>query len=407
MDKVKLGVIGLGKRGASMVHEIFCNLEDVKIVAFSDVYEDKMEQAYEYKKDKIGKKPLFFTDYHDMLNKNLVDAVYISSAWESHTQIAIDAMNAGIVTAMEVGGAYSVHECWELVKTYEKTKTPFMFMENCCYGKEELLGTALVRHGVLGEISHCSGAYAHDLRHEVTHGKELRHYRLRNYIARNCENYPTHELGPIAKLLNINRGNRMVSLVSVSSKGVGLNAYINDNKDNINPELLSVKFNQGDIVDTIIKCENGETIHLKLDTTLPRYYDRDFTVHGTKGLFKQTGRILYLDGDKESFDSTENVELFLKKADEYNHLLPKAWQNVTEEQIKQGHGGMDYLLCREFIDAVKEEKEMPIDVYDGASWMVITALSAKSIALGSIPVDIPDFTEGKYLLRPKKDVLEL
>ena len=407
MEKVKLGVIGLGKRGASMVHEIFCNLDDVKIVAFSDVYEDKMEQAYEYKKDKIGEKPLFFTDYHDMLNKDIVDAVYISSAWESHTQIAIDAMNAGIITAIEVGGAYSVHECWELVKTYEKTKTPFMFMENCCYGKEELLGTALVRHGILGEVSHCSGAYAHDLRHEVTHGKELRHYRLRNYIARNCENYPTHELGPIAKLLNINRGNRMVSLVSVSSKGVGLNAYINDNKDNINPELLNVKFNQGDIVDTIIKCENGETIHLKLDTTLPRYYDRDFTVHGTKGLFKQTGRILYLDGDKEAFDSTENVEHFLKKADEYNHLLPKQWQNVTEEQIKQGHGGMDYLLCREFIDAVKEGKEMPIDVYDGASWMVITALSSKSIALGSMPVDIPDFTEGKYLLRPKKDVLDL
>lgn len=134
-DKVKLGIIGLGKRGASMVHEIFCNLEDVKIVAFSDVYEDKMQDAYEQRKDKIGEKPLFFTNYRDMLNKDLVDAVYIASSWESHTKIAIDAMDSNIITAMEVGGAYSVHECWELVKTYEKTKTPFMFMENCCYGK--------------------------------------------------------------------------------------------------------------------------------------------------------------------------------------------------------------------------------------------------------------------------------
>lgn len=408
MDKyVKLGIIGLGKRGASMVKEIFTNLDDVKIVAFSDVYEDKMLFAYEDAKEKIGEKPLFFTDYRDMLKKDIVDAVYISSAWESHSQIAIDAMEAGIITAMEVGGSYSVHECWELVKTYEKNKTPFMFMENCCYGKEELLGTALVRHGILGEVSHCSGAYAHDLREEVTHGKELRHYRLRNYIARNCENYPTHELGPIAKLLNINRGNRMVSLVSVSSKGVGLKAYIDANKENLEPELQTTTFNQGDIVDTIIKCENGETIHIKLDTTLPRYYDRDFTVHGTKGLFKQTGRILYLDGQKESFDSTSNLELFGKKADEYNYLLPKAWREVTEEQIKQGHGGMDYLLCRSFIDCVKSGEEMPIDVYDGASWMVITALSSKSIALGSMPVDIPDFTEGKYLLREPKDVLDL
>ena len=406
-DVVRLGIIGLGKRGADMAKSVIINVKDVKIVALSDVYEDKMQSAYEGIKDRLSEKPAFYTNYLDLLDSKKVDAVYISAAWEAHSRIAIDAMKKGVIPALEVGGAYSEEECWDLVKTQRETKVPFMFMENCCYGKEELLGTALVRHGILGEVSHCSGAYGHDLRHEVTHGKETRHYRLRNYIARNCENYPTHELGPIAKLLNINRGNRMVSLVSMSSKAAGLKEYIKSHESELNPELKDVVFKQGDVVDTLITCENGATIHLKLDTTLPRYYDRDFTVHGTKGLFKQTGNLVYLDGEEESFESTENIKKYMDSAKKYEHLLPDFWLHATEEQIKSGHGGMDYVLFTHFIDAVKNDKEMPIDVYDAASWMVITALSAKSIALGSAPVAIPDFTEGTYLLRKPKDVTEL
>lgn len=406
-NTVKLGIIGLGKRGLGMLKSVIVNIKDVEITAFSDVYPDRMESAYDSVREILKEKPYFYTDYRDMLSGGKVDAVYISASWEAHTRIAIDSMNSGVIPAMEVGGAYSEQECWDLVRTQQKTQVPFMFMENCCYGKEELLGTALVRHGILGEISHCSGAYGHDLRSEVTHGKEDRHYRLRNYITRNCENYPTHELGPIAKLLNINRGNRMVSLVSVASKAAGLREYIKEHRDALDPELGNTVFRQGDIVDTLITCENGETIHLKLDTTLPRYYDRDFSVSGTKGLFRQTGNILFLDGDDESFDSTENIKTYTDSAKKYEYLLPDFWLHATEEQIKSGHGGMDYIMFSHFIDAVKNGREMPIDVYDAASWMVITALSAKSIALGSLPMAIPDFTEGEYLLRKPKDVTEL
>lgn len=404
---LRLGIVGLGKRGSDMVAAVIVNVKKVKITAFSDVYEDKMESAYQNVKDKLKEKPKFFTDYREMLKCKDIDAVYISASWENHSRIAIDAMNAGIIPAMEVGGAYSEQECWDLVKTQQKTQVPFMFMENCCYGKEELLGTALVRKGILGEVSHCSGAYAHDLRYEITHGKELRHYRLRNYIARNCENYPTHELGPIAKLLNVNRGNRMVSLVSVASKASGLKEYVKKHKDELDPVMQEVNFRQGDVVDTIITCENGATIHLKLDTTLPRYYDRDFTVHGTKGFFKQTGNLVYLDGEEENFNSTDNVKKYIDSANKYENLLPDFWRNVTEEQLESGHGGMDYILFTHFVEAALGGEEMPIDVYDAASWMVITTLSAKSIALGSAPVAIPDFTEGAYLLRKPKDVTTL
>ena len=70
----------------------------------------------------------------------------------------------------------------------------------------------------------------HDLRDEIAYGKENRHYRLRNYLSRNCENYPTHDLGPIAKILNINHGNRMLTLSSFASKSAGLHEFIMQNK---------------------------------------------------------------------------------------------------------------------------------------------------------------------------------
>ena len=189
---------------------------------------------------------------------------------------------------MEVGGASSIEECWRLVRTQEETHSKFMFLENCCYGKNEMLVRNIVNDGLFGDIIHCHGAYSHDLREEIACGKENRHYRLQQYLTRNCENYPTHELGPIAKILGINRGNRMVSMVSVASKSAGLERYINDRKDSfVNKELIGKKFKQGDTVNTLITCAGGETISLRLDTTLPKSYSREFTVRGTKGRYEE------------------------------------------------------------------------------------------------------------------------
>ena len=225
----------------------------------------------------------------------------LCSSWESHIRMATEAMEAGKPVGCEVGGAYSIRECWKLVETYEKTGTPIMLMENCCYGRDENDGIPHGRAGVFGRIVHCAGGYMHDLRQEVAYGKEERHYRLRNYIHRNTENYPTHELGPIAQILGINRGNRMVSLTSMSSRASGLAEYIKREKPD-DQELLTTEFHQGDIVTTLIKCANGETITLKLDTTLPRYYSRGFFVQGTKGLFSEENGSIFLEGEHEKYD---------------------------------------------------------------------------------------------------------
>lgn len=408
--KVRIGVIGYGSRGSNVTEVVLLKNKRIEITAVCDLYPDRVEDAKKKVLEVSGVEPFGSTDYMDILHREDVDAVYVVCSWEDHVKIAIDAMRCGKITAVEVGGAYSLEELDLLVKTYEQTKVPIMMMENCCFNREELLATAIARDGKYGKVVHCSGAYAHDLRSEISRGNIIRHYRLRNYTNRNCENYPTHELGPIAKLLNINRGNRMVSLVSVASGAFGLERYIKDNPELVeqDPTLEGRRFNQGDIVHTIITCAGGETILLKLDTTLPRMYSREFTVRGTKGSYSMDNNAVYLDGMSHgALDAVDNTAAVLNNAKEYEaDYLHPVWLNMTKTDMENGHGGMDPIMWNYFLDAVLEGKEMPIDVYDAASWMAITALSANSIALGGAPQIIPDYTNGKWQLREPKDVVD-
>ncbi len=401
MKKIKLGVVGYGKRGLGLSKTALLTGE-CDIVAVCDEYEDRVQDAKALVLEKSGKEPRGYMNYNDLIADSEVEAVLVATAWESHIEIAVKAMEAGKYTAIEVGGAYSIDDCWQLVRTYEKTGTPLMFMENCCFDKFELITTALVRAGKLGTIVHCHGAYSHDLRDEISGGYVDRHYRLRNYINRNCENYPTHELGPIAKILNINRGNRMLSLVSMSSKSAGLSDFLLTDK-NPDPSLVGTHFNQGDIVNTIIKCAGGETISLKLDTTLPKYYSREFTVRGTKGLANQEAEMIAIEGECDTHDYWSNV----KNVEKYNDYLADVQRCISNEERAAGHGGVDYIEFKEWFKAIREGGEMPIDVYDAAAWMSVTALSEASIAQGGMPQTVPDFTNGKWLLREPMDVTKL
>ena len=408
--KLKIGVIGLGQRGAAygmtdgsigLLGNILNN-SDVLVTALCDLHAERVEFAAE-KVIKAGQgEPLKTTDFSEVLRSG-VDAVIVSTSWASHVEVALAALEQGIAVGIEVGGTHNLDDMRKLVQSYEKTKTPFMFLENCCYNKDELLATSLTRNGKLGEICYCHGAYCHDLRNEITEvALRQGHYRLEEYKNHNCENYPTHELGPIVKLLGITRGNKFTYLTATASKARGLNEYIDSHQEV--SVLKGTEFKQGDVVTTAIKCENGELITLKLDTTLPRLYDREITVSGTKGYYSQTLKAVILDGDK--FDHEKNViQDALNSQNDYEEYLPEDWKTITEEQLKSGHGGMDYIMLKHFFRAVKNKDEMPIDVYEACAMMCVTALSEQSIKNNGAPVEVPDFTDGNYKNRQIVDVL--
>lgn len=392
MKKVKVAFVGLGGRGKGLLQLVLEHMPIAQVSAVCDLYEDRVTEARQMVTEKQGSTPFATQDFRVLLERDDVDCIVSPSSWGAHSQIALECMRAGKPVGVEVGGAHSVEECFELVRTYEQTKTPVMLLENCCYGQEELTVLNMIKKGAFGEIVHCEGGYRHDLRDEVALGHVNRHYRLDQYLNRNGELYPTHELGPIAKYLNINRGNRMLTLTSMASKSAGIREWIRTRRGE-DFENAQAFFAQGDVVTTCIKCAHGQTIVLTHDTSLPRPYSRANLVQGTKGIWSEEKHGIYLDGSAESYEWGESYRDISEYYDAYLHPLWKNYDAVG------GHGGIDYLVLQAFFEAVRDHTPMPIDVYDMAAWMSITPLSEQSVAMGSMPVAIPDFTNGRWCRR--------
>ena len=328
VTEIKLGYIGLGGRGQCLLEQVVLP-QGKTVTAVCDTYLDRAQEGACMVESAGQIRPAVYTDYRQVIEDTNVNTIIIIAAWECHVEIAVAAMHAGKAVGLEVGGAYTVKQCYELVEAYEKTGTPFMFLENCCFGRREMMILHMAEMGVLGEIVHCAGGYHHDLRQEISFGKENRHYRLRNYLTRNCESYPTHELGPIAKVLKINQGNRMLTLSSTASKAAGLHEYIVKNKSD-DEDLKNRTFAQGDIVTTVIKCAGGETIVLTLDTTLPRFYSRNFTVRGTKGMYEEATDSVFL-------DIPEHLE---------HHI---DWKNTCFNNAKQYEDEYDHPVWKQYL----------------------------------------------------------
>ena len=392
---VSLGIIGLGGRGTGWLKSLL-DMKDVRVAGVCDVYEDRVENARKLTEAAYGTSPAVAQCYHELLKNDDIEAFLVFTSWETHIHIAIDCLNAKRRVGLEVGGASSIEECWQLVYASERNGVPCMLLENCCYGHDELTVLNMVKMGLFGEVVHCAGGYQHDLRDEVGNGDTRRHYRQNSFMNRNGELYPTHELGPIAKVLNVNRGNRMISLSAMASKAAGLNAWYQVHRRGSGLENAVVT--QGDIVTTMIKCAHGESIVLTHDCTLPRPYSRGGRVQGTKGIWMEDKHAYYLEEymrDTEG-NPTHAWTSFDEAYEKYAHPL---WQGFVDSGKEGGHGGMDYLVMRAFIESVQQQTNPPIDVYDAAAWMAVTCLSEQSIAMGGLPVPVPDFTNGLWMCR--------
>lgn len=390
-EKIRVGYVGLGRRGTGVLRRNFALMKDVEIVWICDLVPERMEAARALVEELGGYTPRLTADYREILADPDIDAVVVMTGWSGRPQIAMEVMKAGKYAAIEVGCADTLQECFDLVRVSEETGMPCMMLENCCYSRREMMALNMVRQGLFGEVVHCEGGYMHYLNDiELFLNIETEtppHYRLPHYIEKNRENYPTHEFGPISKLLRINRGNRIVSLSSFASKSRSLNQFAKDHLEN--PKWAEFDYKQGDIVTTVLTCANGETVVLTLDTTAPRpYYSRKFTVRGTKGMCFEDTKVFYLEGMEHNV--RDNEEEFFKK---YDHPLYKEYR---EMESRGGHGGIDWLVCRAFVEAVKSGTQTPIDVYDTAAWLAIGPLSEISVREGGTLQQFPDFTGGKW-----------
>ena len=405
--KLRLGIIGTGLRGQWMTH--LCLLRnDVEIKAICDIDYEMINKTLNLIKDAGAFPPdVYKNGDHDFLNlvkRDDIDAVYIATPWEWHHPMAIAAMDEGKHVGTECPAALTVSEIWDLVNTSERSNRHCMLMENVCYRRDVMAVLNMVRQGLFGELLHCQGGYQHDLREvKFNDGKQPygggvefnssgyseSKWRTQHSIDRNGDLYPTHGVGPISTMLDINRGNRFSHITSTSSQSRGLNKHIINNGGKDHPSA-NIEFKLGDIVTSVIKCENGETIVLSHDTSSPRPYSLNFRVQGTEGIWMVDNNSIYIENISKDEHRWESDEEYLLK---YDHPL---WQKFEKQAAGSGHGGMDFFILNAFVEPLKRGLRPPIDVYDAASMSVISPLSEKSIRLGSAPVKFPDFTRGKW-----------
>lgn len=417
-SRLRLGMIGTGMRGQVLLNELV-RRDDVDVVALCDIDTFMLDRAQKQLTDAKKKPARLYTGsdqiWREMLHKTRLDGVIIATPWEWHAPMAIGAMQAKVPVGCEVVAGVTLDDHWNVLRTQIATGTPYMLLENVCYRRDVLAVLNMVRQGLFGELVHLEGGYQHDLREVKFNagvpgkaygggvefgekGWSEARWRTGHSVRRNGELYPSHGIGPCAMAANINRGNRFTRLTSYASKARGLHEYVVKNGGPDHPNA-KVNFALGDVVQTQIGCENGETILLSHDTSLPRPYSLGFRVQGTQGIWMDVNESLYIEDKSPKPHQWEAAQPWL---DRYDHPL---WKRFAREAEGAGHGGMDFFVIHAFVEALKRGEPMPIDIYDAISWSAITPLSELSVARNNSTIEFPDFTAGKW--RDRKPIFAL
>ena len=408
MKRIRLAFIGIGERGTAAVRRV-CRIPGCEIAALCDLRKEAVDANGKWLREEAGgeasiavrRKPpkTYFGSaecWKGACDDPGVDLVYVAVPAYLHAQIALYAMNAGKHVLVEVPAARTIDDCWNIVETSERTRRHCMMLENCCYGQDELFAWNLCHAGVLGSLSHAEGAYIHNL--TARHLENS--FRNRNRPKKSSlhgNSYPTHPLGPICLYLDINRGDRMNTIVSVSSGSFTWKDYI---AETFKPDDWQSKMviDRGDINTSIIKTARGRTIMLQVDFTTPRPYSRINLVQGSRGCFWGYGWPARLAVAKKPGGEIGKTWMPQKEYDEYaakyRHPL---WKSVGEIAKKiGGHGGMDFIMDLRWAYCLQNGLPLDMDVYDLASWSSIVECSRKSDLAGGAPVELPDFTRGAW-----------
>jgi hypothetical protein len=406
LNRVRIGIIGVGNRGLAAVDRLKI-IEGVEIKALCDKRTNRVEMGQKSLIDSGLPAARSYTGSEEIWKglcaSDEIDLVYICTPWALHTPMAVAAMENGKHAATEVPAVVTLEEAWQLVETSERTRKHCMMLENCCYDFFELLTLNMIRQGYFGDLIHAEAGYIHDLL-EFNFRKDLTNdmWRLKEVQHRNGNLYPTHGLGPVCQAMNINRGDRMMFLTSVSTDDfqMGRKAAELAKEDSFYTQFNTNSY-CGNMNNTIIRTGKGRTILLHYDITSPRPYSRIHLISGTKGCaikYPEPSRIAQ--GDEWIGDE--------KMKEVWEKFTPEIMKRIGEMAKKVGgHGGMDFLMDWRLIDCLRNGLPLDQDVYDAALWSSVVPLSEWSVANGSKPVQVPDFTCGSYKTNIPVDIFLL
>jgi predicted dehydrogenase len=403
LETVRIGFVGVGGMGTVHVRNLV-DIPGARIDAICDIREEHAQRAQRIVVEKGFPAPRLYTrgerDFERLCAEEELDLVYNATPWEWHVPIALAAMRNGKHAASEVPFATSIDDCWAIVENAERYGRHCVMMENCNYDRPELLAFHLVRQGLLGEVLHAECGYLHDLRaiKFADEGEGLWRREWSKHMNGNL--YPTHGLGPVANCMDINRGDRFEYLVSMSSPSRGLQEWAGTHYPDGHPKRQET-YRLGDVNTTMIRTALGRTIYVSHDTNLPRPYSRIHMVQGTRGLVQGYPHRVHIEGRSAEHQWDDIATWY----EHYDHPLWKAIRERRDEFA--GHGGMDFLEDARLIRCLREGLPTDMNVYDAAALSAIVELSARSVAARSRPIDVPDFTRGRWRTNPKWDLVTL
>lgn len=399
---VRIGIIGLGDRGSGAVERL-SYIEGVEIMALCDKREIAVKESQKYLA-RIGRPAAqeFFGEedgWKKLVDLPDLDLIYTCTPWILHTPISVYSMESGKHVACEVPIARTIDEAWQLVETSERTKKHCMMLENCCYDFFELLTLNMARQGMFGDLVHGEGAYIHNLMgynfkkpldDKQTDGAYTDMWRLKENASRNGNLYPTHGLGPICQIMNINRGDRMEYLTSMSTNDFTMGKHA-DQLGAGDPFFAPYanKNYRGNMNTSLVRTNLGKTIMIQHDVSSVRPYSRLHVVSGTSG-----GAMKYPEERIALGHSWLNEEEMKNVQDKYTPEIVKRIGEMAKEV--GGHGGMDFIMDWRLIDCLRNGLPLDQDVYDGAVWSSVAPLSEWSVANRSQSIDVPDFTGGSW-----------
>lgn len=409
---VRIGLVGLGMRGPGAV-ENFSLIPGVQVVALCD-YEEKraVQQNERLRKNGLAPAAVYYGEkgYEALCKRPDIDLVYIATDWEHHAIVAKCALENGKNVADEVPSAMNLQECWDLINLAEQKQLNCMILENCCYDWFEMRTLNMAQHGVFGEILRAQGAYIHNLddfwdyywKNPNGSDPDQLGWRLKYNKENRGDLYATHGLGPVAQALDIHRGDRMKTLVSMDTKSVHGKELVE--KKTGKP---CTEFRNGDHTTTLIRTEGEKVIELQHDVMNPQPYNRLYQLTGTRGFankypvegyavdasqLKATGNQPKVDDlSTHSFMPDEQRKALEEK---YESPILKKFGKLAKEV--GGHGGMDFVMCARLIYCLQNGLPLDMDVYDLAEWCAIAELSAISLDNDCSPVTFPDFTRGLW-----------
>lgn len=360
---VRVGVFGIG-RGQNFAAQAAA-MDDVELAAVCDRRERALtEFAARYPQVAT------YDDYDAMLEHDL-DAVVLANYATEHAPAAVKALQRGLHVQSESIAVKTMGEAVELVRAVEASGRVYMYAENYAYMSFAQEMACLYQKGEIGEFRYGEGEYVHPVSAETKLWLSPTFDHWRNWIP--ATYYCTHSMSPIMYTTHLRP-------VQVSGFVIPWDPQ---------NEACTETYKRNDLAAIImVQMENGAYAKL-LFGALERNYVW-YRIYGTKGEMENSrtdpGMLMV---HKEPWNKApgEPADVMYRPEFRQHH----------EQASRSGHGGGDYFMLREFVDAIRTGTQPFFDVYRGLQMSCLGILAYRSALNRNVSLDVPSFRDAAEL----------